>query len=112
MIDAAGAIYVLGGCYDGSTYLNDVLKSADGGADRTRRLMHEAVPRATWALEGHCRGTLAVPLGAVEAHSVECLAVLPVPQNVLEIGTQRDTQGYSGYSVVLRGLRRLRGTLG
>ncbi len=101
MIDAAGVIYVLGG-YDGSTYtyLNDVLKSADGGADRTRRLLHEGVPRATWALDGHCGGTLAVPLGVVEAHSVECLAVLPLPQGH-ETGTQgysRGTQGYSGDS--------------
>ncbi len=31
MIDAAGAIYVIGGS-DGTGYLNDVLKSADGGA--------------------------------------------------------------------------------
>ncbi len=38
MIDAAGAIYVIGGFggNDGNNYLNDVLKSADGGADRTR----------------------------------------------------------------------------
>ncbi len=109
MIDAvSGTIYVLGGVY-GSTYFNDVLKSADGGADRTRRLMHEGGPRATWVLEGHCGGTLVVPVGVVEAHSVECLAVLPVPQGH-ETGTQRDTQGYLPYSVVLRGLRRLRGT--
>jgi hypothetical protein len=32
VIDTAGAIYVIGGC-DGNTHLNDVLKSADGGAD-------------------------------------------------------------------------------
>jgi hypothetical protein len=95
----------------GSTYLNDVLKSADGGADRTRRLLHEGVPRARWVLEGHCRGTLVVPLGVVEAHSFKYLAVLPVPQGH-ETGTRRDTQRYSGYSVVLRGLRRLKGTLG
>ncbi len=31
MIDAAGAIYVIGG-YDGTTYFNDVLVSTDGGA--------------------------------------------------------------------------------
>ncbi len=37
MVDAAGAIYVIGG-YDGN-FLNDVLKSADGGADRTRGLL-------------------------------------------------------------------------
>ena len=34
VINAAGAIYVIGG-YDGTNVLNDVLKSADGGAHRT-----------------------------------------------------------------------------
>jgi hypothetical protein len=34
VIDAAGAIYVIGGV--GSTRYNDVWVSADGGADRTR----------------------------------------------------------------------------
>jgi hypothetical protein len=51
VIDAAGAIYVIGG-YDGTTIFNDVLKSADGGADRTRLLLLEGVPRATWVLAG------------------------------------------------------------
>ncbi len=31
MIDAAGAIYVIGG-WDGTKYFNDVLVSTDGGA--------------------------------------------------------------------------------
>ena len=36
MIDAAGAIYVIGG-YNGGTYpYGDVWVSTDGGADRTR----------------------------------------------------------------------------
>jgi hypothetical protein len=38
-IDAAGAIYVIGGFgyYNGTyTYFNDVWVSTDGGADRTR----------------------------------------------------------------------------
>ncbi len=35
VIDAAGAIYVIGG-YSIGTVFNDVWKSADGGADRTR----------------------------------------------------------------------------
>ncbi len=35
VIDAAGAIYVIGGD-DFSKFLNDVWASADGGADRTR----------------------------------------------------------------------------
>jgi hypothetical protein len=34
VIDAAGAIYVIGGY--GGTYYNDVWVSTDGGADRTR----------------------------------------------------------------------------
>jgi hypothetical protein len=38
VVDAAGAIYVLGGnSYNGTdTYYNDVWASTDGGADRTR----------------------------------------------------------------------------
>ncbi len=56
VIDAAGAIYVIGGIGSDSTVFNNVLKSADGGADRTRRLLHEGVPRATWVLEGLSRG--------------------------------------------------------
>jgi hypothetical protein len=35
VIDAAGAIYVIGG-HSGSVFLRDVLVSTDGGADRTR----------------------------------------------------------------------------
>jgi hypothetical protein len=35
VIDAAGAIYVIGG-HGSSTYYNDVWISTDGGADRTR----------------------------------------------------------------------------
>jgi hypothetical protein len=38
VIDAAGAIYVIGGTGGGTDY-NDVLKSADGGADRTRGVL-------------------------------------------------------------------------
>ena len=34
MVDAAGAIYVIGGV--GATYYRDVWVSTDGGADRTR----------------------------------------------------------------------------
>ncbi len=60
MIDAAGTTYVLCG-YDGTTYLNDVLKSADGGADRTRRLF--ARGGAKGYMGTGCRGTLVVPVG-------------------------------------------------
>jgi hypothetical protein len=42
VIDAAGAIYVIGGEGSADTYLNDVWKSTDGGADRL--------------LEGYSRG--------------------------------------------------------
>ena len=36
MIDAAGAIYVIGGT-NGTAYFNDVLVSTDGGAHQTRK---------------------------------------------------------------------------
>jgi hypothetical protein len=36
VIDAAGAIYVIGGFSGGSTSYKDVWASTDGGADRTR----------------------------------------------------------------------------
>ncbi len=36
VIDAAGAIYVIGGFDGGTTYYKDVWLSTDGGADRTR----------------------------------------------------------------------------
>jgi hypothetical protein len=35
VVDAAGAVYVIGG-YDGSTYYRDVWATTDGGANRTR----------------------------------------------------------------------------
>ena len=48
MIDAAGAIYVIGGIYHG-TYLQDVWVSTDGGAGRTRG--------ESGVLEGYSVGT-------------------------------------------------------
>ncbi len=39
VIDAAGAIYVIGGNNGPHGIRNDVLKSADGGADRTRGVL-------------------------------------------------------------------------
>ncbi len=36
VIDAAGAVYVIGGTGTGNTFFNDVRASTDGGADRTR----------------------------------------------------------------------------
>ncbi len=39
MIDAAGAIYVIGGQNSSGTYLQDVWVSTDGGADRTRGVL-------------------------------------------------------------------------
>ncbi len=38
MIDAAGAIYVIGG-RNGTAYFNDVWVSTDGGTHRTRRVV-------------------------------------------------------------------------
>ncbi len=39
VIDAAGAIYVIGGSSGGSTSYNDVWVSTDRGADRTRGVL-------------------------------------------------------------------------
>jgi hypothetical protein len=50
VIDAAGAIYVIGG-HSAAGYLSDVWVSADGGADRTRWCECATV------LCGHSRGT-------------------------------------------------------
>ncbi len=56
VIDAAGAIYVLGGRSGGfSTYYNDVWKSIDGGAHRTRAGAVEVLP----GVLGGTRGVLA-----------------------------------------------------
>ncbi len=48
VIDAAGAIYVIGGYGSGGTIKNDVYVSADGGADQTR-----AVARGYWGTRGY-----------------------------------------------------------
>ncbi len=50
VIDAAGAIYVLGG-YDGK-YLADVWVSTDGGEGPTRRLLG-VLEEYLWVLRGH-----------------------------------------------------------
>ncbi len=50
MIDAAGAIYVIGG-WGFITYYNDVWVSTDGGADRTRAGTHEAQGAVKWYSE-------------------------------------------------------------
>ncbi len=60
VIDAAGAIYVIGG-FSGSTYYKDVWVSTNGGADRTRGVLD-------WYLrvhEGYFRGTLGVLHGTL-----------------------------------------------
>ncbi len=56
MIDAAGAIYVIGGNSGvGSTYFNDVWVSTDGGARPD--LFGGAVGGCTgWVLQGYYRG--------------------------------------------------------
>ncbi len=61
MVDAAGAIYVIGGDYDGK-YHADVWVSTDGGADRTRagfgRGVLEGYPTGTnWGTRGYLGGT-------------------------------------------------------
>jgi hypothetical protein len=56
VVDAAGAIYVIGGIgIDGNTYLNDVWVSTDGGADRTRLGDGQGVP---WGIKGVLRGSI------------------------------------------------------
>jgi hypothetical protein len=52
VIDAAGAIYVIGG-HNGTNYFNDVVVSTDGGADWTRRSL--GVPVGVH--KGYMRGT-------------------------------------------------------
>ncbi len=58
MVDAAGAIYVIGG-FDGDTDYNDVWASADGGA---RAGLAPGVTRGDtgWVLRGYYRGTRGV----------------------------------------------------
>jgi hypothetical protein len=51
VINATGAIYVIGGFGDGTTYYHDVWLSTDGGADRTRGGVSEEV------LTGYSRGS-------------------------------------------------------
>jgi hypothetical protein len=78
VIDAAGAIYVIGGA-DGRNYLNDVLVSTDGGAQRgwfrgTKGVLSgtggtQKVPRDTrsgmvlYGVHEGCRGVLDGTLG-------------------------------------------------
>jgi hypothetical protein len=59
VIDAAGAIYVIGG-YNGTTFFNDVLVSTDGGAPPD--YVRAVVGRYTgwvlrWYYGGYYRGT-------------------------------------------------------
>jgi hypothetical protein len=59
VVDAAGAIYVIGG-YDGSTRYRDVWASTDGGADWTK----SGVAGVTgWVLQGYYEGTGGVMAG-------------------------------------------------
>ncbi len=61
MIDAAGAIYVIGG-YDGNRY-QDVWASTDGGADRTRAGWLGGRERVLQGYGGVRRGTIGVLRG-------------------------------------------------
>ncbi len=68
MIDAAGAIYVIGGITTGVTYLNSVWASTDGGAraglgrgySGGRGALRVYSTSATQELQGHYRGTIGV----------------------------------------------------
>jgi hypothetical protein len=71
VIDAAGAIYVIGGVA-GSTYYNDVYVSRDGGADRTRagvleRALGGSTTRGCYRGSGHS-SVLVGYTGALDAH--------------------------------------------
>ncbi len=59
MIDAAGAIYVIGG-FDGTTYYNDVWASTDGGA---RAGLSPGWSRGTPRVLGVLVGYMGVPRG-------------------------------------------------
>ena len=59
VVDAAGAIYVIGGSGAGTTSFQDVWVSTDGGADRNRS---RVVGWGTaWVLRGYSRGAGGVP---------------------------------------------------
>ncbi len=65
VVDAAGAIYVLGGWGSGGTYLNDVWASTDRGADRTASRRGRGTPSGLlWgelrAYYGDTKGTTGV----------------------------------------------------
>jgi hypothetical protein len=79
VVDAAGAIYVLGGY--SSTYLNDVWASTDGGADRTRT--------------GHSSGNRGYSRGLYGART--CTeGVLGATLTRFSSGTRGIPKGYSG----------------
>jgi hypothetical protein len=60
VVDAAGAIYVIGGFGGGTTFYQDVWASTDGGADWTK----SGVVRVTgWVLQGYYKGTTRVQQG-------------------------------------------------
>jgi hypothetical protein len=60
VIDAAGAIYVIGGY--SSTVFNDVWVSNDGGADRTRA-------RNSRGIQGQIRGSKVYQEGVLTGYS-------------------------------------------
>jgi hypothetical protein len=66
VIDAAGAIYVIGGYSSSDTIHNDVWVSTDGGADRTRRGSRDTrgyYRDAKGFYRGNRRGTRGVQTG-------------------------------------------------
>ncbi len=68
VVDAAGAIYVIGGYGVGSTYYQDVWVSTDGGADRTRAGCSGSTGWVGRGTKGVLRGTTGV-LGVLQGHS-------------------------------------------
>jgi hypothetical protein len=73
VVDAAGAIYVIGGAFLDTTtytftYLQDVWASTDGGADRTKSGM---VGVTGWVLQGYYEGYYEGTGGVLAGSSVE-----------------------------------------
>ncbi len=112
MVDAAGAIYVLGGGYDGSgsvyNYFNDVWASTDGGA------RPESVGGGRGVLGGYS-GVLGVYSGVLGGYSgvpwgtkgsIEVLRSTRIVNQGYCIQYPRGLRGHEGVLGWYKGLRR------
>jgi hypothetical protein len=84
VIDAAGAIYVIGGTGSGGTFFSDVWVSTDGGADRTCAGLSGGT---AWVVRGYLGGTtdttgaLRCTVGVLGVHE----GCLGVPEGTLGV---------------------------